>query len=163
MSLSLTASPVPPPHKALADNQPKRAAVTPVATPQPQPAAQSEQPPETPAPVSQPTAPPAPAPVAPTPTDPKAYAASVLDATQYGCLISLWNGESGWNVYATNASSGAYGIPQALPGGKMATAGADWQTNGVTQVIWGLSYIASSYGTPCNAYYTWLARYPHWY
>lgn len=95
-------------------------------------------------------------------TDPHDYAASVLDATQYGCLVSLWNGESGWRVDAYNPS-GAYGIPQSLPASKMATFGGDYLTNPVTQVKWGLDYIARSYGTPCNAYYTWLSRSPHWY
>lgn len=71
---------------------------------------------------------------------------------QFGCLVALWNRESGWNVYATNSSSGAYGIPQALPGSKMASAGADWQTNPATQITWGLGYIAGRYGTPCGAY-----------
>jgi hypothetical protein len=70
---------------------------------------------------------------------------------QYSCLVSLWNRESGWNVYAYNPS-GAYGIPQALPGSKMATVGADWQTNPATQITWGLNYITGSYGTPCGAW-----------
>ena len=71
---------------------------------------------------------------------------------QFGCLVSLWDRESGWNVYASNSSSGAYGIPQALPGSKMATAGDDWQTNPATQISWGLGYITSRYGTPCGAW-----------
>ncbi|MCW4459351.1 lytic transglycosylase domain-containing protein [Microbacterium sp. MPKO10] len=71
---------------------------------------------------------------------------------QYSCLVALWNRESGWNVYAHNASSGAYGIPQALPGSKMASAGADWQTNPATQITWGLGYIAGRYGSPCGAW-----------
>ena len=70
---------------------------------------------------------------------------------QFGCLVELWNHESGWNVYASNPS-GAYGIPQALPGSKMATAGADWQTNPATQISWGLGYITGRYGTPCGAW-----------
>jgi hypothetical protein len=70
---------------------------------------------------------------------------------EFSCLDALWTRESGWNVYATNPSSGAYGIPQALPGYKMAEAGADWRTNPVTQITWGLSYIAASYGSPCSA------------
>jgi hypothetical protein len=73
---------------------------------------------------------------------------------QFGCLVSLWSKESGWNVSAENRSSGAYGIPQALPGSKMATAGADWQTNPATQITWGLGYIAGRYGTPCSAWST---------
>jgi hypothetical protein len=73
-------------------------------------------------------------------------------SSQFGCLVSLWNTESGWNVYASNPSSGAYGIPQALPGSKMASAGPDWQTNAATQIRWGLGYIKSLYGSPCGAY-----------
>jgi hypothetical protein len=71
---------------------------------------------------------------------------------QFSCLVSLWNQESGWNVYATNPTSGAYGIPQALPGSKMASAGPDWQTDAATQIRWGLSYIRSLYGSPCGAW-----------
>jgi hypothetical protein len=71
---------------------------------------------------------------------------------QFGCLVPLWARESGWNVNAYNASSGATGIPQALPGSKMASAGADWQTNPATQITWGLGYIAGRYGTPCAAW-----------
>lgn len=71
---------------------------------------------------------------------------------QFGCLVSLWTKESGWNVNSYNADSGATGIPQALPGEKMATIAADWQTNPATQIAWGLGYIASSYGTPCAAW-----------
>lgn len=70
---------------------------------------------------------------------------------QYNCLVALWNRESHWNVYAYNPS-GAYGIPQALPGSKMASAGADWQTNPATQITWGLGYITARYGTPCGAW-----------
>jgi len=70
---------------------------------------------------------------------------------QFSCLVSLWNKESGWRTDAYNAS-GAYGIPQALPGSKMASAGPDWQHNAATQISWGLSYIAGVYGTPCNAW-----------
>jgi hypothetical protein len=73
-------------------------------------------------------------------------------SSQFSCLVSLWNQESGWNVYATNPTSGAYGIPQALPGSKMASAGADWQTDAATQIRWGLSYIKSLYGSPCGAW-----------
>jgi hypothetical protein len=74
------------------------------------------------------------------------------DQSEFECLVALWNRESHWNVYAHNPSSGAYGIPQALPGDKMATAGSDWQTNPVTQITWGLGYIAGRYGTPCGAW-----------
>ena len=79
---------------------------------------------------------------------------------QFGCLVELWNHESGWNVYASNPS-GAYGIPQALPGSKMATAGADWQTNPATQISWGLGYISGRYGTPCGAWDTFNSQ--GWY
>jgi hypothetical protein len=72
---------------------------------------------------------------------------------QFGCLVALWNKESGWNVYASNPS-GAYGIPQALPGSKMSSAGADWATNAATQISWGLGYIAGRYGSACGAWST---------
>lgn len=71
---------------------------------------------------------------------------------QYSCLVSLFNRESHWNVYAGNPVSGAYGIPQALPGSKMASAGPDWQSNPRTQITWGLNYIAGRYITPCGAW-----------
>jgi hypothetical protein len=72
-------------------------------------------------------------------------------ASQFSCLSALWDRESGWNPYAANPSSGAYGIPQALPGSKMAAAGPDWQTDAATQIRWGLGYIKASYGSPCGA------------
>ena len=71
--------------------------------------------------------------------------------TYFGCLLDIWNRESGW-VYDAENPSGAYGIPQALPGSKMATAGADWQTNPATQIKWGLGYIKAIYGNPCSAW-----------
>jgi hypothetical protein len=70
---------------------------------------------------------------------------------QHKCLITLWNRESGWNHKAKNKSSGAYGIPQALPASKMKSAGADWKTNPMTQVKWGLKYIKTRYQSPCGA------------
>ena len=73
-------------------------------------------------------------------------------ARQYRCLVRLWNRESGWRVHAVNPSSGAYGIPQAVPGSKMASAGPHWRTSARTQIRWGLSYIRSRYGTPCGAW-----------
>ena len=73
-------------------------------------------------------------------------------SSEFGCLQSLWDAESGWNPTASNPTSGAYGIPQALPGSKMASAGADWQTNPATQIRWGLGYIQSVYGSPCAAW-----------
>ncbi|WP_328589657.1 transglycosylase SLT domain-containing protein [Nonomuraea aridisoli] len=72
--------------------------------------------------------------------------------TQYRCLVKLWHRESGWNHRAANGSSGAYGIPQALPGHKMASSGRDWRTNPRTQIKWGLRYIKQRYGTPCRAW-----------
>ncbi|MGC4109592.1 MAG: hypothetical protein QM747_04030 [Nocardioides sp.] len=98
--------------------------------------------------------------------DPQSVAAALLpkfgfSASQMSCLIPLWAGESGWRVTAENSSSGAYGIPQALPGSKMATAGADWRTNAATQIEWGLGYIAERYGSPCGA---WGFKQSHgWY
>ncbi|GAB3799297.1 transglycosylase SLT domain-containing protein [Humibacter antri] len=93
-----------------------------------------------------------------TPDGARAVAQSMM-ASKYGwgsdqfqCLNSLWNRESGWNYQAYNAGSGATGIPQALPGSKMASFGSDWATNAATQIAWGLSYISGSYGTPCGAW-----------
>ena len=83
-------------------------------------------------------------------------------AGEFSCLDQLWQKESGWNYAALNASSGATGIPQALPGSKMASAGNDWATNATTQIAWGLEYIsASSYGTPCAAWSHSVAH--NWY
>lgn len=95
--------------------------------------------------------------VTPDPGSAQAYAQTQVAArgwsnADFNCLVSLWNKESGWRVNAENPSSGAYGIPQALPGKKMATAGADWQTNANTQVDWGLGYISGRYSTPCGAW-----------
>jgi hypothetical protein len=70
---------------------------------------------------------------------------------QFACLTQLWNGESHWNYRAHNYSSGAHGIPQALPANKMEAISTDWRTNPVTQIKWGLLYIKSRYETPCNA------------
>ena len=87
--------------------------------------------------------------------------ALVSDAEQFECLTLLWNAESGWNHRALNRSSGAYGIPQALPASKMSSAGADWKTNPQTQINWGLRYIESQYGTPCGAWSHFKRK--HWY
>ncbi len=73
-------------------------------------------------------------------------------SSEFGCLNELWERESGWNPSATNPYSGAYGIPQALPGAKMASAGADWATDAATQIRWGLGYIKDTYGSPCGAW-----------
>jgi hypothetical protein len=79
-------------------------------------------------------------------------------STQYSCLNNIWSRESGWQYNAENATSGAYGIPQALPGSKMASAGADWETDPTTQIKWGLGYIQGRYGTPCDAWSFWQAN-----
>jgi hypothetical protein len=99
----------------------------------------------------------APAAGTPDPGSAKAIALAALKkrgwgTSEYNCLVALWEKESHWNVYAFNAGSGAYGIPQAVPGNKMATAGADWKTNPATQISWGLSYIQGRYVTPCGAW-----------
>jgi len=92
-----------------------------------------------------------------TPEGAKAAAQQIMSSTygwggdQFSCLNSLWNKESRWNYQAYNPS-GATGVPQALPGSKMSSAGSDWQTNAATQVAWGLGYISSVYGTPCSAW-----------
>ena len=72
--------------------------------------------------------------------------------SQFSCLEKLWNKESRWRVDADNPSSSAYGIPQALPGNRMAAYGSDWRTNPVTQIKWGLDYIENTYGSPCSAW-----------
>jgi hypothetical protein len=88
--------------------------------------------------------------------DPRAIARTLLPrfgfgADQFSCLDSIYTSESGWNVHADNPTSSAYGIPQALPGSKMASAGPDWQNNAATQIRWGLGYIKANYGSPCSA------------
>jgi hypothetical protein len=97
-------------------------------------------------------------PAAPAPSgSPQQIAEAMLgsfgwSSSQFSCLDPLWEHESGWSVTAYNAGSGAYGIPQALPGSRMAGAGPDWQTNAATQVRWGLEYIKGTYGSPCAAW-----------
>lgn len=100
--------------------------------------------------------------------DPKPYAVELMrekgwDDSEWGCLESLWVGESDWEWNATNSTSGAYGIPQALPRNKMAAVDSDWKTNPITQMIWGLDYIEESYGSPCEAKTFWDSKNPHWY
>jgi hypothetical protein len=73
------------------------------------------------------------------------------DYNQFSCLVKLWERESNWRWNAMNSSSGAYGIPQSLPGNKMASAGPDWRTNPETQIKWGLGYIDNRYQSPCGA------------
>jgi hypothetical protein len=96
----------------------------------------------------------------------KAIGCSLLGSFGFGtgqmsCLEPLWERESGWNERAANSGSGAYGIPQALPGNKMAKYGSDWETNPVTQVKWGLDYIKGTYGTPCDAWSAFQSK--GWY
>ena len=88
---------------------------------------------------------------------PQQIAAAMLasfgwSSSQFSCLDPLWAHESGWSVTAYNPGSGAYGIPQAVPGGKMASAGPGWQTNAATRIRWGLEYIKGTYGSPCAAW-----------
>jgi hypothetical protein len=109
----------------------------------------------------------APPPPAPDPGTAQSIAYNMLPsfgfdaATQYSCLNDIWSRESGWSYNAENATSGAYGIPQALPGSKMASAGADWATSAATQIKWGLGYIKDRYVTPCDGWAFWEAH--GWY
>ncbi|MEU7181040.1 transglycosylase SLT domain-containing protein [Streptomyces celluloflavus] len=91
----------------------------------------------------------------------QAMARQIVPADQFQCFSNIVNHESTWNYKAVNASSGAYGLVQALPGHKMSSAGADWQTNPATQIKWGLNYMNSSYKSPCGAWSFWQAN--HWY
>jgi hypothetical protein len=141
-----------------------QAASQPAAGTAPPAAAPPAQAPPAPAPPAPNPPPPAPPVVPPatggpiaTPSQAQAIARSMLAARgwgddQFGCLVRLWNRESGWRVQARNPSSGAYGIPQAYPAEKMVAAGADWRTNAATQISWGLSYIGARYGSPCGAW-----------
>ncbi|MER6070963.1 transglycosylase SLT domain-containing protein [Streptomyces sp. NPDC001852] len=91
----------------------------------------------------------------------QAMARQMVAGDQFQCFSNIVNNESSWNYQAVNASSGAYGLFQALPAGKYASAGADWQTNPATQIKWGLNYMNSRYGSPCQAWSFWAAN--HWY
>jgi len=89
--------------------------------------------------------------------DPKALARALMpqygiSPSEFDCLDNIWSQESGWNVHADNPTSSAYGIPQALPGSKMSSAGADWEDNAETQIRWGLGYIKARYGSACAAW-----------
>lgn len=88
-------------------------------------------------------------------------AREIVSGDQFQCFSNIVNHESGWNYRATNASSGAYGLVQALPGSKMASAGSDWQTNPATQIKWGLNYMNDRYGSPCGAWSFWQTN--NWY
>ncbi|GAB1327823.1 aggregation-promoting factor C-terminal-like domain-containing protein [Streptomyces sp. NPDC093260] len=91
----------------------------------------------------------------------QAMARQMVPGGQFQCFSNIVNHESSWNYHAVNASSGAYGLFQALPAGKYASAGSDWQTNPATQIKWGLNYMNSRYGSPCEAWSFWSAN--HWY
>ncbi|MFD7286007.1 transglycosylase SLT domain-containing protein [Streptomyces sp. NPDC059863] len=91
----------------------------------------------------------------------KAIARQMVPADQFQCFSNIVNHESTWNYKAQNPSSGAYGLVQALPGSKMSSAGADWQTNPATQIKWGLNYMDGRYGSPCGAWSFWQAN--NWY
>jgi hypothetical protein len=107
--------------------------------------------------VAAPTADPTASAVAVPPGSAKAFAQSYIadkygwGNDQFGCLVQLWERESHWNTHAHNSGSGAHGIPQAMPGSKMASAGPDWYNNAETQVKWGANYISGRYGNPCGA------------
>jgi hypothetical protein len=91
----------------------------------------------------------------------QAMAKQIVGSGQYACFSNIVTRESGWNYTATNASSGAYGLVQALPGSKMSSVGADWRTNPATQIKWGLNYMNSRYGSPCGAWQFWQVN--HYY
>jgi murein DD-endopeptidase MepM/ murein hydrolase activator NlpD len=91
----------------------------------------------------------------------QAMARQMVPSGQFQCFSNIVNHESSWNYQAVNASSGAYGLFQALPGSKMESAGSDWRTNPATQIKWGLNYMESRYGSPCDAWDFWQAN--HWY
>ncbi|MFJ7900811.1 transglycosylase SLT domain-containing protein [Streptomyces sp. NPDC096198] len=91
----------------------------------------------------------------------QAMARQMVGAGQFQCFSNIVDHESTWNYQAVNASSGAYGLFQALPGSKMSSVGADWQTNPATQIKWGLNYMNSRYGSPCQAWSFWQAN--SWY
>jgi hypothetical protein len=98
--------------------------------------------------------------------DPKTLARALmplygLATSEFGCVDNIWTQESHWNVHADNPNSSAYGIPQALPGSKMSSAGPDWQNSAETQIRWGLGYIENRYGSACAA---WSFKQSHgWY
>ncbi|WP_407550160.1 transglycosylase SLT domain-containing protein [Streptomyces sp. Pv4-95] len=91
----------------------------------------------------------------------QAIARQMIPGEQFQCFSNIVDHESSWNYQASNASSGAYGLVQALPGSKMSSAGSDWQTNPATQIKWGLNYMNDRYGSPCGAWSFWQAN--NWY
>ncbi|MFB6888616.1 transglycosylase SLT domain-containing protein [Kitasatospora sp. NPDC056327] len=92
---------------------------------------------------------------------PQTIAAQIVPANQLAAFKQIISHESSWNVTATNPSSGAYGLAQALPGSKMATHGTDWKTNPTTQIRWALDYMNDRYGSPNAAWAFWQTH--HWY
>ncbi|MGR3934496.1 aggregation-promoting factor C-terminal-like domain-containing protein [Streptomyces sp. BRA346] len=88
----------------------------------------------------------------------QAMARQMVPGDQFQCFSNIVDHESGWNYQATNPSSGSYGLVQALPASKMASAGADWKTNPATQIKWGLGYMNDRYGSPCEAWSFWQAN-----
>ncbi|MEU7059969.1 transglycosylase SLT domain-containing protein [Streptomyces sp. NPDC046197] len=88
----------------------------------------------------------------------QAIARQIVPSGQFQCFSNIVERESTWNYQAVNASSGAFGLVQALPASKMSSAGADWRTNPATQIKWGLSYMNERYGSPCDAWSYWQAN-----
>ncbi|MFF4502113.1 transglycosylase SLT domain-containing protein [Streptomyces sp. NPDC001401] len=91
----------------------------------------------------------------------QSMARQMVPSGQFQCFSNIVDHESSWNYHAVNASSGAYGLFQALPASKYSSVGSDWQTNPATQIKWGLNYMNSRYGSPCEAWSFWSAN--HWY
>ena len=146
--------------KAAADRAAAAAAANRDQQRQPLPTATSSSAP-TPAPTH--TSTPTPKPTTPSGSYGSAYAIaqSMVPSGQFACFSNIIERESGWDVHATNPSSGAYGLGQALPGSKMASAGSDWENNPATQIKWVLSYMDSRYGSPCGAWSFWQSH--SWY
>ncbi|KQV04523.1 hypothetical protein ASC99_14060 [Kitasatospora sp. Root107] len=150
---------------AVAASNPAPAAVQPVEQPAPAVQPQAEQPKkqENPAAASrsEQRSELSAATVGSSPSAVKELARSIVPAGQYAAFSNIISHESGWNIKATNASSGAYGLAQALPGSKMASVGSDWRTNLATQIKWALGYMNDRYGSPNAAWSFWLTH--HWY
>ena len=160
---SVTPTPTPTPKPSATPT-----ATTSTPTPTPKPSATptpTPKPSATPTPTPTPSATPTPKPTPTTPSAAPSLSPAQAQAAAYGmikpygwddkqfqCLVNLWNRESSWRWWAKNPSSGAYGIPQSLPATKMASAGADWETNAITQIAWGLDYISWRYTNPCGAW-----------
>jgi hypothetical protein len=165
VSAAAVIDPRPPTAAAVIDPRPPAAAAsrwmlrTPLPTPAPAPATpagQGHHRKHAPKPKPKRTPPPAPT------GSPKVIAAALVgDAKQLVCFSAIITRESGWQITERNPSSGAYGLPQALPGSKMASAGADWRTNPATQIRWAIGYMHSRYGSPCGAWAFWQTH--RWY